>query len=110
MYFVNGLCPWDKNYFVRLKNFKPEELTEFTKTQILNIESRNDEDIFALYNLAHNQYQEHGGIDLDNWINLYDSFLNIKTDENFDKRHPGVQSNMIYFELIKNRLSELGII
>jgi len=110
VFFVNGLCPWDQDYFVRLKNFKPEDLTEFTKTHILNIESRDDQDIFALYDLAHDHYQQHGSINPDDWINLYNSFHSQRTDVNFDQQHPGIQSNMAYFETVKNRLQQLGVI
>lgn len=105
VYFVNGLCPWDDNYFVKLNNAMPEDYTTFTKKEILNIESRDDQDIFSLYNLAHKHYQEAGGIDQDKWINLYNSFKNNKIDVNFDDLHPGIQSNLIYYDLVKQHLN-----
>jgi hypothetical protein len=104
LFFINGLCPWDQDYFVRLPGAMPEQFTSFTKKEILNIESRNDEDIFKLYNIMHADYELAGGIDATNWINLYDSFLKNKTDLNFDKMHPGTQSNQHYFHQVKTFL------
>jgi hypothetical protein len=59
VFFVNGFCPWDENYFVRLENTLPESYTSFTKKEILNIDTRDDKDIFELYHRAHDQYQKY---------------------------------------------------
>jgi hypothetical protein len=105
LYFINGLCPWDQDYFTRLSsNVLPENYTPFTKNEILEIDSRSDEDIFKLYNKLHNNYDNAGGIDPTQWINLYSSMLNNKIDVNYDKKHPGTQSNQLYFEQIKKFL------
>ena len=104
LYFINGLCPWDQNYFVKLSGVLPEEYTLFTKKQILNIESRDDEDIFKLYDIMHNDYAQAGGIDLSNWVNLYDSMKQNMLDTNYDNHHPGIKSNQLYFQQIKNFL------
>jgi hypothetical protein len=108
IFFINGLCPWDENYFTRLENVKPESYTPFTKKEILNIESRDDEDIFKLYNLAHDQYQKAGGINEHKWVNLYNSFLKNKIDVNFDLDHPGKQSNFIFYNLVKQKLENIN--
>lgn len=108
IFFINGLCPWDKNYFVELHNVDPESYTPFTKTEILNIETRDDEDIHTLYKLAHSHYKTAGGIDSNLWINLYQSFHSLTIDKNFDLKHPGTQSNQIFFQTIKTRLQELN--
>ena len=79
--------------------------TEFTKKEILNIESRDDRDIFKLYNLAHQHYQEAGGINEIEWINLYRSFLQNTTDVNFDLIHPGKQSNLNFYNIIKQKIN-----
>jgi hypothetical protein len=110
VFFMNGLCPWDQNYFVELDNVKPESYTEFTKTNILNMDNRDDDDLLKLYKLAHQHYQEAGGINPATWINLYSSLLNNKVDTNFDNNHPGVKSNILYYEMIDRRLKELGFI
>lgn len=104
LYFINGICPWDQNYFVKLAKALPEEYTPFTKKEILNIKSRDDKDIFKLYNIMHDNYDQVGGIDPTTWINLYDSMHNNKIDKNYDNVHPGIQSNQLYFQQVKNFL------
>ena len=104
LYFVNGICPWDRNYFVKLSGVSPEEYTLFTKKEILNIESRDDEDIFKLYDIMHTDYVQAGGIDLSNWVNLYDSMKQTMLDTNYDNNHPGKKSNQLYFQQVKNFL------
>lgn len=108
IFFINGLCPWDENYFVELHNVKPEQYTAFTKKHILNIDSRSDEDIYKLYHLAHQHYQDAGGIDTTQWINLYTAFHKLTTDYNFDNVHPGTNSNQAFVNLIKSRLESLN--
>lgn len=104
IYFVNGLCPWDQNYFVRLTSFVPEDLTPFTKTNILDIKSRSDTDIVKLYNIMHDDYDSKGGINSQEWVNLYNSMIKNKIDTNYDNQHPGAKSNQLYFQQVKNFL------
>ena len=104
LYFVNGICPWDQNYFVKLSGVLPEEYTLFTKKEILNVESRDDKDIFKLYDIMHNDYAQAGGIDPSSWVNLYDSMKQNILDTNYDNRHPGIKSNQLYFQQIKKFL------
>ncbi len=107
VFFINGLCPWDDNYFVELHDADPESYTNFTKTEILDIKNRNDEDIFKLYKKANQQYAEAGGIIENEWINLYNSFFDQKIDVNFDGLHPGAISNEIYAQLVINKLNNI---
>lgn len=104
--FVNGLCPWDDNYFTRITGNKvtPSQYTKFTQEDILNINSRNDEDIFKLYKQAHNEYDLAGGVRSAEWSNLYNSMLTSLVDYNADKSHPGTQSNQLYLQQIKTFL------
>jgi hypothetical protein len=104
LYFINGLCPWDQNYFVRLHDVLPESYTPFTKNQILDIESRNDNDIFKLYKILHDDYDKVGGIDPADWVNLYNSMKTNKMDTNHDNLHPGIKSNQLYFQQVKSFL------
>jgi len=104
LYFVNGICPWDQNYFVRLSNVLPEDYTPFTKKTILEIESRDDDTIFKLYKKIHDEYDQAGGIDPADWINLYDSMVRNTVDTNYDNEHPGTQSNQVFFQLVKKFL------
>jgi hypothetical protein len=110
VFFINGLCAWDKEYFTELSNVKPEAYTEFTKHKILHIDTRSDEDIYKLYALAHQHYREAGGINEQQWLNLYSSFNQNKTDVNFDQIHPGTHSNQFYYHTIEQRLKELNFI
>lgn len=105
VFFINGICPWDDNYFTQLTDARPESYTPFTKKEILNIDSRDDLDTFKLYAKAHQHYKKAGGIDQLQWINLYSSFLKNKIDVNFDNSHPGILSNQSYYQLISNKLS-----
>jgi hypothetical protein len=104
--FINGMCPWDHNYFIKLtgSNITPENYTPFTKNEILDIDSRNDENIFKLYEKIHNDYDSAGGIDPAEWINLYHSMYQDQLDKNYDNNHPGKQSNQLYFQQTKNFL------
>lgn len=104
IYFVNGICPWDKNYFVRLHDVLPEDYTSFTKKTILEIESRDNNTIFKLYKKIHDDYDQAGGIDPADWINLYDSMVENTIDTNYDNEHPGIQSNQLYFQMVKKFL------
>lgn len=106
LFHINGLCPWDNNYFTPLSNVTPEDYTHFTKTAILNIKNRPDQDIFYLYKQVHRQYNDAGGINESDWINLYSSFLDNRVDTNFDGGHPGTKSNHLYFNLVKNFLGK----
>ena len=103
VYHVNDSLPWDQDYFKKLEGADvfPEDYTLYTKTEILNINNRKDEEIQALYNKIHNEYAILGGIQDNSWINLYKSLEDSKFDYNNDNYHPGTQSNLLYFQTIK---------
>lgn len=106
LYFVNGLCIWDNRYFDKLDSkVTPHDYTEFTKKSVLGVSYRSDEDIFKLYDLIHEHYKSAGGISAENWINLYDSFLEQQIDSAYNKSYPGKLSNQRYYELIKSKLA-----
>jgi len=99
---VNSLCPWDNQFFTQLTdNFLPSDMTEFTRKEILNTKTRDDEEIYKLYALQHKQYTQVGGITASSWVNLYNSFLTLQTDVNLDNHHPGINSNKLYYNLVK---------
>jgi len=104
-YFINGLCPWDDGYFSKLQgpNLTPEDLTMFTKTAILDIDSRSDEDIFYLYDYIHKEYNQYP-LEHNRWINLYQSFKDVCVDTNYDKVHPGTLSNIKFLNMIKAKI------
>lgn len=104
--FINGVCPWDQDYFVKLSGpgVFPDSYTPFTKNQILDINHRNDQDIFILYDKIHSDYAAAGGINPAEWVNLYHSMNSDIIDVNFDGNHPGEQSNQLYFQQVKTFL------
>lgn len=106
---INGLCPWDANYFSKLigPNIKPNNYTNYTKEKILFVDNRNDNEIFELYNKLHNDYQPLISNQIHTWLNLNTSLYSqkIPKDYNYDGMHPGVESNRIFFELLKPLLT-----
>lgn len=104
--FINGVCPWDNNYFTRLENAMPIDYTNFTKNTILEVDSRKDKDIFLLYERIHNDYNNAGGVKSKHWVNLYESMLSQISDTNYDNIHPGKDSNIKYFKQIKQYLNQ----
>jgi hypothetical protein len=101
IYFINSMCPWDQDYFVKLNNVLPDSYTDFTK-KILNVETRNDKEVFEIYNQIHNDYNNYGGIQTTYWLSVYNSLRNQLIDYNNDGMHPGSQSNQLYFnQLVK---------
>jgi hypothetical protein len=106
IFFINGLAPWPTDFFNRRDFYKPSDLDSFTYN-ILRANDRSDTEVFELYNMIHNQYSEYGGIREDLWLNLYNSFDNIKVDTiGVNDLHPGklsqpVIKDTIYETLIK---------
>ena len=103
IYFINGLCPWDKDFFILKENFKPNYLTKYTQ-ELINVENRDDIEIEEIYKKMHKEYAEKGGVRADYWINLDFSYENSKVDVNSDNIHPGIQSNKNYAELLNKKL------
>lgn len=101
--FINGLCDWDNNYFTRLSNFLPDQLTPVT-AKLINIKNRDDEEIFAIYKKMHDNYDSNGSICKEYWVNLYSSLYSTRVDTNSDNMHPGKKSNLYYSNLVKNWL------
>jgi hypothetical protein len=103
IFFINGICDWDCDFFIKKENTLPYEYTSYTK-KIINIDNRDDNQIYALYNKIHNEYNRLGGMQESNWLNLYNSLAKNKIDVNDDKIHPGYKSNQKYFELLSQAL------
>jgi hypothetical protein len=104
LYFVNGFCPWDQNYFIRLSGALPNDYTTFTKEKILQTNTRSQEDNIALYKIMHDEYDLAGGIDPADWVNLYSSMFTNIIDTNYDRLHPGIKTNQLYFQQVKHLL------
>ena len=106
VYFINGLCPWEKDHFTKKKNFMPSDLSDYTR-DLLSVDNRDDEEIFELYDKMHNQYQEAGGIHEDKWLILYVSMHQNRVDRAKDKIHPGIMSHKNFVEIFTNKLEGL---
>lgn len=106
VFFVNGLAAWDQNFFVKKTNVLPSEYTEYTK-KILNVDHRDDSEIFLLYNKMHDNFDQAGGVHSKDWLNLYSSLGYLKIDVNSDHRHPGINSNNRYTDMLADSLISL---
>ena len=95
VFYINGLCSWDENYFKKLHDVLPSDYTEYTKKQ-LHTSTRDDKEATELYNKIHHEYDIVGGIQEDAWLNLYASMISQRIDLNNDGAHPGINSNQKY--------------
>jgi len=104
--FVDSGLQWSLGYFEKKSITKPLELSKFEQ-YILEVEHRDDSEIFDLYNMIHNQYQEYGNIQTDNWLNLYQSHESWKVDTIApDDFHPGYLSQDILVQCLWPALNE----
>jgi hypothetical protein len=104
IFFINGICHWDKNFFEILNDVLPSSYSKYTRN-MLNSDTRDDEETYTLYNKIHTDYSQAGGIQQDYWINLYQSFRSLRIDTNSDNIHPGKQSNILYSDIINQALN-----
>jgi hypothetical protein len=108
IYFINNLCHWDQDYFKRaVEPVKVSDLTPHTR-ELIDVASRRDTMIVALYNQMHDEYEEHGGIQEQLWLNLYDNISNKMVDIGNDNSHPGTATYTKYGTLLAQRFSELN--
>ena len=92
IFFVNTLGPWSDNYFTKKQISLPSDLTLFEQN-LLQADTRDDDEIFKLYDMIHNHYRTYGGICEDHWLNLYSSLRSMQVDNVSDTDfHPGYQS------------------
>ena len=103
VFFINGLCPWDDNFFNKKTNCLPSQYTKYTQ-KLLNVINRDDNEIYQLYNKLHSTFTNAGTMNESAWLNLYSPMNKNKIDVNLDQLHPGVQSNNKYFELFSKSL------
>ena len=102
--FVNSLLPWSQNYFDHNVNAKVADLDTYTK-KLLQADQRDDEETLKLYHHIHQQYHQAGSIQQHHWLNLYDSFDQLKIDR-IDKHdsHPAVASHRHFAEHLRKIL------
>ena len=92
IYFINGLCKWDKNFFTKVQYKVPSETTGYTQ-ELLDLPNRDDDEYKILYDQIHTDYEQAGTILEDRWLNLYNSMESNKIDTNKDNSHLGIKSN-----------------
>ena len=105
IFFVNGICPWDNDFFIKKETGLPSEYTMYTQ-KILSTETRSDKNIYQLYNIMHDNFTNQGGVHESLWLNLYSSMFSNRIDVNSDTTHPGINSNNLYFDLFSKALNK----
>ena len=106
VYFVNTYGPWADNFFTKQDIQLPSDFDKFTQ-ELLSVETRDDTEIFQLYNMIHKQYNDAGTIKSRLWLNLYNSFLENKQDNaSSTDGHPGYKSNDYYVKMLYPILKE----
>ena len=104
IFFVNALAPWPTDYFTKKDINQPSELSDFEQS-MLSTQTRDDDEIFKLYNMIHEQYQQYGGINQDHWLNLYNSLYSLKIDDaSNDDPHPGYKSQDVFANYLETQL------
>lgn len=106
IFFINAICPWDRDYFKQLDGVMPNETTQFTQ-QIIKLDNRDNNEFFSIYKKMHAEYSIAGGIQSSNWLNLYNSLRRARIDTNDDGRHPGLESNLHYFKNLNQALQQM---
>jgi hypothetical protein len=110
LFFVNTLFDIPTGYFDCTPFTKPSSLPKYTQ-DLLQVETRNDDEIEKLYNMIHTHYRMYGGINSNLWLNLYKSFWSMTIDQaNPNDRHPGYKSQKIFSDyltpILTNKLNE----
>lgn len=104
IFFINALGPWPVDYFKRKSWQVPSELDSYTQN-MLQVDTRDDDEIRRLYNMIHDQYDHYGGILEGRWLNLYNNFRITAVDQVTDtNKHPGPRSQIVYADMIEQAL------
>tara|TARA_Y100000992_G_scaffold214083_1_gene147591 strand:+ start:362 stop:1162 length:801 start_codon:yes stop_codon:yes gene_type:complete len=103
IFFVNGLCWWDNNFFDKINYKLPSETTKYTQ-ELLDLPNHSDKEYAKLYAQMHSDYEVAGGIHADRWLNLYDSIHTNRIDRGTDGQHPGVETNKLYAKKFLTKL------
>ena len=92
--FINGLLNWDQELFSN-----PSQSVFLDR--LIDVDYLSDEDIDKLRSFVYNQTK---CIDLNLWINPFNSFTAMKIDN--INLHPGIKSHTLYADLIFNYLKD----
>lgn len=107
IFFINYNLPWNKNYFFEKKDWNtPNELDLFTRN-VLQSEFRDDSESKHLYQMIHNEYARLGGIQVNNWLNLYSPLRDIQIDSISESDgHPGQASQDVFTAFLSQTYKE----
>jgi hypothetical protein len=105
VFFINAMLPWDSGYFDQVlgANRLPSDTTLYTQN-LLNAETRDDQEFFQIYDGIHQDYADSQGLENCDWLNLDSGFKEkFMLDVGNDGSHPGEQSHCAFAEhLIKS--------
>lgn len=104
VFFVNGICHWDADFFIKKTNVLPDQYTAYTQ-KLLCTSTRDDDESYQLYDKMHQGFADSGGINRNQWLNLYKSLASNKIDINSDGIHPGINANNLYFDFLATELT-----
>lgn len=106
IFFVNTLGPWCNGYFDHKQITLPSDLSLYEQT-LLQIDTRDDSEIFALYRMIHNHYAKYGGIQKSHWLNLDNSLRSMQVDNVSDiDLHPGYLSQNKFSQYLRPVLEQ----
>jgi hypothetical protein len=106
LFFVNTLFTFPPNYFEHKPFTTISNLPDYTQ-DLLQGETRDDNEVEKLYNMIYSQYNDYGGIQSDLWLNLYDSFLSMQIDSaQKNDPHPGYKSQQVFSDYLIPVLTE----
>jgi len=106
IFFINGLAPWPDQYFTKKQITFPTDLDSYTYN-LLQADQRDDTEIFQLYKMIHEHYNNYGGIQEKYWLNLYQSQNKLKVDTiSTVDTHPGLNSQQVFTEYFYKQLQE----
>ena len=106
IFFINGLGPWSDQYFVKKQINLPSDLDKYT-SNLIQVDLRDDAEIFEMYNMIHEHYKIYGGIQQNYWLNLYHSMSQMKIDTiHAGDPHPGLASQDMFVEYFYQQLKQ----
>lgn len=104
VYFINGLLPWDTDYFSKQDQTIPSTTTQYTQS-LLDADTRDDQEYWALYDLVHNAYNT-AGLPNNDWLNLYHGYKkHFMLDFGTDNLHPGPLSNQAFSKFLIEKIT-----
>jgi hypothetical protein len=101
--FINGLLPWTKEIqFLQTSNNPAKNFSAYTKN-LLSIDKLPDQDIKFFFNKIHNGLSQ---IDKRNWVNMFQSILELGEDTGTDNVHPGTKTHANIAQMIINHIDK----